>query len=265
MQLAYPIQGVNVVKSYRDAVLDIAAHGEPVSPGGQPTREVIGLTYTGRADEVVQRPGINHSLGIVEGLNLIAGHTNLDTLRRVAPKTTVRFYDANRKSWYAEPLAEGLADAIARLHDDPDTRQAIAFIGANEVEPEDMTCASSVQFLLRDDRLTAIVNMRSWDLYLGLPYNTMMFGILTMAVGRHLGLPDVPELRINAASAHVYEKHIPRLDAIVEPSGKRLALMAGGDGFEWKSFRDLAFFGLAAWALRGDERAVNLVEVRDDD
>ena len=78
--------------------------GEPVSPGGQPTREVIGLTYTGRADEVVQRPGINHSLGIVEGLNLIAGRTNLDALRRVAPKTTARFYDTNRKSWYAEPL-----------------------------------------------------------------------------------------------------------------------------------------------------------------
>ena len=50
MQLAYTIEGVRVVKSYRDAVLDIAAHGEFVAPGGQPTREVIGLTYTGLAD-----------------------------------------------------------------------------------------------------------------------------------------------------------------------------------------------------------------------
>ena len=224
MQLTYPIQGVHVVKPYRNALLDIAANGAPVAPGGEPTREVIGLTYEGRADEVVQRPGINHNLGIVEGLNLIAGRTHLDALRRVAPKTTARFYDTNRKSWYAEPLAGGLADAIARLCADPDTRQAIAFIGSNGVAPEDMTCASSVQFLVRDGRLTTLANMRSWDLFLGLPYNTMMFGILAIAVGRHLGLPDVPQLRIHAASAHVYEKHIPHLDTIVEPSGKRLTM-----------------------------------------
>ena len=189
MRLTYTIDDRVMRFPYRAALRNIAAAGNPVAPGGEPTREVVGLTYEGYADEVVQRPGINHNLGIVEGLNLIAGRTHLDALRRVAPKTTARFYDTNRKSWYAEPLAGGLADTIARLCADPDTRQAIAFIGSNGVAPEDMTCASSVQFLVRDGRLTTLVNMRSWDLFLGLPYNTMMFGILAMAVGRHLGCP----------------------------------------------------------------------------
>ena len=149
------------------------------------------------------RQGVNKMLAYVEGLNLIAGYTDVDALDLVAPQTTKDFYKANAMSWYADAIAGQMQGIIRTLQGDPNSRKAIAYIGHNRYRPEDQTCCTSVQFVWRDDTLFTIVNMRSLDLYLGLPYDAAMFGMLGQAVRRALGI-SVGRVYIQATSAHIY-------------------------------------------------------------
>lgn len=51
--------------------------------------------------------------------------------------------------------------------------------------------------------------MRSWDLWLGLPYDTFMFGTLALAMaGAIHAKPGF--VRVQATSAHLYEKHLEK-------------------------------------------------------
>ena len=227
-----------------------------VAPGGEPTHEELNVTYTGDAYRLVERPRVNYRLGAVEGLQIIAGQTDLHALRRVAPRTTERFYETNRKAWYAEPMDPHLFNVIALLREDPATRHAVVFIGDNGVGENDRTCASSVQFLLRRGVVHCVVTMRSWDLFMGLPYNCMMFGLLAQAVAVCVQGPEyrTPQLAIQAASAHVYDKHVSRIGDIELIPTKRMTLAhdwhALGD--DWGSFRRLACQALKDVAVHGN-------------
>lgn len=75
-------------------------------------------------------------------------------------------------------------------------------------------CTLTLQFLVRDEdedegeasapKLNMIVNMRSNDLWLGLPYDLMNFTLIQEFIARQLGL-DVGYYYHNAASMHLYQ------------------------------------------------------------
>jgi len=113
---------------------------------------------------------------------------------------------------------------------DPQTRQAVMTLwepvivgpmGAAYYVP----CTLSFQFLLRESLLYTVVNMRSSDAWLGIPYDVFNFtmlsnylcGALSQLFHRRVNLAGI---MLNLGSSHLYEEHWKKAAAIVkEPAG----------------------------------------------
>lgn len=77
-------------------------------------------------------------------------------------------------------------------------------------DPEDLannsrgTCTLSLQFIIRNEKLTLITTMRSNDAYLGLPHDIYSFTMLQELIASELGY-DVGEYIHNVGSLHLYK------------------------------------------------------------
>lgn len=105
--------------------------------------------------------------------------------------------------------------AMMSLEQDLDTRQAIMhFSTPNHAWKgvKDFTCTLTAQFLVRDDRLHMIVNMRSNDVVRGLVYDMPWFMSLQERAVKELSERTGKKIQLgsyyhNAGSMHIYEQH----------------------------------------------------------
>ena len=75
----------------------------------------------------------------------------------------------------------------------------------------EVPCTCTLQFLVRNDKLNLLVNMRSNDAYRGLPHDIFAFTMLQELIVRSLGV-EVGIYKHCAASLHLYEKIEERND-----------------------------------------------------
>ncbi len=101
---------------------------------------------------------------------------------------------------------------ISLLRSDPDTRRAIVYFGRSDhlqrVDSVDVACASSVQFLMRERQLDAVVHMRSNDAVWGLPYDVFLFTMLQELLAVELEA-EIGVYHHMAGSMHIYSRHVP--------------------------------------------------------
>jgi thymidylate synthase len=71
---------------------------------------------------------------------------------------------------------------------------------------KDIACVSTVQFLIRKEKLDVIVNMRSNDLIWGLPYDIYLFTMLQELLSLELEI-ELGNYYHNVGSMHIYERH----------------------------------------------------------
>lgn len=110
---------------------------------------------------------------------------------------------------------------VNSLKNDPDSRQAIINFNQPQHKFEqnkDFVCTISNQFLIRDNELVSIVNMRSCDLIYGAGYDIPWFAYVQYKVYKLL-LTIYPNLKLgklihNSASLHVYERHFKMIENI---------------------------------------------------
>jgi len=119
---------------------------------------------------------------------------------------------------YGKPLVEQWDRVRMRLLDDHHSRQAIIQIFRHtEQRTVDVPCTLSIQFLIRGERLCTIINMRSSDVWLGLPYDTFNFSMLANTMAAQLGV-RLGWLAYNLGSSHLYEvNHRAAVDCLYEP------------------------------------------------
>lgn len=103
--------------------------------------------------------------------------------------------------------------AVTCLKRDKYSRKAIMTIyNPNDAHiSKDNPCTLTLQLLIRDDALHLIVNMRSEDVWLGIPYDVAFFTIVQEAALQSL-LPSYPSLNLgsyyhNVTSLHIYVEH----------------------------------------------------------
>lgn len=102
---------------------------------------------------------------------------------------------------------------IEILKKDKDSRQAVLSIYNNvdnKVYTKDLPCTLSLQFLIRDNKLICICNMRSNDIIWGIPYDIFMFTCLQQVIANSLGI-ECGKYIHQPGSLHVYEKHYDTL------------------------------------------------------
>ena len=113
---------------------------------------------------------------------------------------------------YGPKVQEQLQYVVQTLFKDPWSRQAVMTIWRENPPPtKDVPCTISIQFLIRDNKLHCIDNMRSSDLWMGFPYDVFNFSMLSSMVildyyqltGVHLELGN---LYMNLGSAHIYSQ-----------------------------------------------------------
>ena len=107
------------------------------------------------------------------------------------------------------------------LEKDPNTRQAVIHIKEprNVINnpTKDLNCTLTLQFLIRDNKLHLITNMRSNDIWLGLPYDVFNFTCMQIQMAMELGV-DVGNYYHNVGSFHMYARDYEKLKETINVS-----------------------------------------------
>jgi thymidylate synthase len=107
---------------------------------------------------------------------------------------------------------------INLLKQDPHSRRAVLALLDNylslSLDSKDISCTSTIQFLIRQNKLHAIVNMRSNDAIWGLPYDVFLFTMIQEKLASELSIELGTYTHI-AGSMHVYERHLDLANKII--------------------------------------------------
>jgi thymidylate synthase len=147
---------------------------------------------------------------------------------------------------YGERLANlrghnQLANIIKLLEHKRTSRQAvIQLFDAGDVgRGYGVPCTCTLQFLVRNDRVHMVVNMRSNDAYLGLPHDVFAFTMLQELVARAIGA-DVGEYTHCVGSLHLYDERHDKAKAFVgEAFQGTVPMPAMPEGEPWSAIREL--------------------------
>lgn len=94
------------------------------------------------------------------------------------------------------------------------TRQAVIHIkecrNLIDKPSKDVNCTLTLQFILRNNKLDLIVNMRSNDIWLGLPYDLFNFTCMQIQMAMELNV-EVGTYYHNAGSLHMYRSNLNKI------------------------------------------------------
>lgn len=123
---------------------------------------------------------------------------------------------------YGPRIVDQIRYIVDTLEADRDSRQAVLTIWRpNPRSSKDIPCTVSIQWLIRNDIIYCIDNMRSSDIWLGWPYDIFNFSMLTgyiMLLLRERGVYGLQlgDIILNAGSQHLYGTNIEKAEEIVK-------------------------------------------------
>lgn len=202
---------------------EITLDGDEVSPRGQRTKELpsqLLLADMKRPVLTVAERKLNYKFMAAEAHWILSGSNLVEPVARYN-KRIADFSDDGQTFFgaYGPKLAEQLPYVVAKLIEDPGTRQAgLTFWRESPAKTKDVPCTVATFFSMRElDGRTVLhshVFMRSSDAWLGVPYDVFNFAMINHRVCAHVnlqrrvaGLPYVEPgtLYLTAASSHLYE------------------------------------------------------------
>ncbi len=206
--------------AYTRLVQDLITKGDVVSPRGMKTYEMtdvqVQIAYPNHLIAVKGRD-LKYEIGALEACSLV-GQFNVPELftERI---NKFKDFERNGVQWgsYGPRIAGDLGQLVQLLRDDPDTRQAVLTVfdsrrDINRGEP-DIPCTIAVQFLYRNGALHMRTMMRSNDIWLGFPYDSIQFFALQSAVACALTVP-IGYYYHNVGSLHLYDRDREKAEAI---------------------------------------------------
>lgn len=220
----------NLREDYLTVCETVCTLGDVVDVRGQVTRELTGVTLVLNNPYACTLPvrvnrGVNVKLAAVEALCLIGGTWRQDLVIKAAPHyadVLVSGDDETAANYAAYgPRVDGqLSTVIDQLSSDPTTRQALLQIWRAEdlTHVGDKPCTTSLQFMIRRNRLECHVSMRSNDVWLGLAIDVFVFTQLQHTLAKVLNLRAGKYVH-HAGSLHAYERDWEKIDQLaVQPA-----------------------------------------------
>ena len=110
-----------------------------------------------------------------------------------------------------------LESVIQALRRSPASRRTVIqlFDHRDVIEDHaDVPCTCTLQYLVREGRLSAITYMRSNDVFLGLPHDIFCFTMLQELIARSVGV-ELGSYHHMVGSLHMYDKNADDLDAFL--------------------------------------------------
>jgi thymidylate synthase len=189
--------------SYSEIVSLIAVNGLKSAPRGLPTYELIGSSIVLPKEIIrIKRKKSSLKLAWLESLMIFGGVFKLDWIAKVAPNCRLDLYE--KQSDYGPRIWNQMLRASDILLNDPESRRAIIFLNSKEENTEDLTCATSIQFLLRNGKLNTVISSRSWDAVYGFVTDIFTFAFLHQAFALSIGA-GIGDLHVNCGSFHIYD------------------------------------------------------------
>ncbi len=213
------------MKVYLDLLQDVLEHGShksdrtgvgTISVFGRQMRFDLNAGFPLLTTKKLHLPSILHEL-----LWFVSGSTNIAYLKDHGVTIWDEWADANGglgevygKQWRAWETQDGksidqLANVIEQIQRDPDSRRHIVSAW-NVAKIEQMAlppCHHLFQFYVAEDKLSCLLNMRSVDCFLGLPFNIASYAFLTHMVAQQCDL-GVGELIWSGGDVHLYKNHL---------------------------------------------------------
>ena len=153
----------------------------------------------------------------------------------------------------------------SQLQEKPDSRQAVIqiFDSADLVQKhKSIPCTCTLQFFLREERLHMFTNMRSNDVYIGLPHDVFAFTMLQEIIARSLGV-EMGTYKHAVGSMHLYDRNREAADNFLSEGWQstRTAMSPMPSGNPWPAIRS---FLKAEELIRGGSPDVDLVGELDE-
>ncbi len=126
-------------------------------------------------------------------------------------------YQLGIKHEYREGMFDQVDRVIYDLKHNPNSRRIITNI-YNHADLHTMNlypCAYSMTFNVSNGKLSAILNQRSQDMLAANNWNVCQYSVLTHMLAQVTGL-GVGEFVHVIADAHIYERHIPIIERLIE-------------------------------------------------
>lgn len=225
---------------WRRQLKNLVTMGEGAGPRGFATRELLDEhllidSHYGLMD--VPARGLNYRFAVAEWVWMMFGRSDVDSIAQF--NSVVRNF-SDDGVWltgaYGPHIKAQRDRVLAKLREDPDTRQAVIEIPRpwNTFNTKDMPCTLSFQFLLRDGQLNLITSMRSSDVWLGLPYDVFTFTQLQNCMAGELGVKR-GWFSLHMGSSHLYERDAIKAQAVLTHDPGTTLKMADLPGFppEW--------------------------------
>jgi thymidylate synthase len=204
-------------RTWLNALNDILANGDLVSPRGKRTKEIPQRTIVVDMRQPVLRVAdrsLSYRFMAAEAFWILSGDDRVET---IAPYNSriAEFSDDGERFFgaYGPKIQAQLPYIIEKLLVDEDSRQAGLTIW-RECPPQtkDVPCTVAIFFAIRSGKLNVHVFMRSSDVWLGIPYDVFNFSMLGHLVCGLLNEHRDPNrylrpgsLFLTAASSHLYE------------------------------------------------------------
>lgn len=225
--------------SLRDGYAEICnavlTYGQEIRPRGETTRELIApqITIDEPWDCLPTGLGRNPSVKIaaVEAAQLCGAYSDPNLV--LAASSNFAIYqepDGTFHGAYGRRVHNQASHVVEKLKADPESRQAVITLWNPTLDnlpgKRDYPCTVTLQFLIRDQALVCVTDMRSNDVWLGLAYDLFQFGQLQCTIANQLEVA-CGSLVHRPVSLHAYErdwKSIKRLKFRPEKSDVPLKL-----------------------------------------
>lgn len=225
--MSYFIESDTMSELYPQLVKRCLAYGRRRSPRGQDTYEIPNVTFRLHDPSQSEPVGIGRRYGpailAAEALSLVGGISDPDLMVSVGSNFK-RFLDGGvLHGTYGPRVRMQVEHVIARLKDDPDTRQAILQIwdplhDQASWTPKDLPCTLNIGFAIFDNMLECSVNMRSNDVWWGTAHDVPMFTCLQQTVAQAIGLEAGPYTH-HAYSFHLYDRDLDEVEKLHDYDG----------------------------------------------
>jgi thymidylate synthase len=200
----------------------VMRNGHETSPRGKKTKELLGVkTMIDMTQPVItiKERNLGYKFMAAEAAWIMSGDNRVATIHPYS-KFIGNFSDDGILFFgaYGPKIRDQLGHVLHALTSDLDSRQAVITIWrTNPRQSKDIPCTISCQFMIRGNKLHCFMNMRSSDVWLGVPYDWFNFSMLSYGIClllREKGIKVTPgALHFYAASQHVYEPNYEGAEA----------------------------------------------------
>lgn len=227
------IQADSLDRVWTESIHHILNFGIEVPSRNGPSIEAVGFSFTvlNPSARVLMNPRrkMKRYYAAAELFWYLARESHIDRLVSYAP-SYARFAgdDGHAYGAYGARIAHNveagdqITYAVQMLREKSDSRQCVISLWhprdlevAKGGACKDIPCTLTLQFLIRENKLSMIVNMRSNDLWLGTPYDCFCFMSIQALMAKVLNV-DLGIYRHNVGSMHIYSQNIEAAKEAIE-------------------------------------------------